>query len=130
LHESTQAVYVGYVIFLLGKGLTRKSRFWIGFVFIVLVYSAPFAVTLLLQSIWASAVVLAGFLLSVCLLYWFTIKNVKPKYPLVPPEGHPDAYTMARVPRPVYEDMEQYPWLFKKKHKKPTYMTKKEKKKR
>jgi hypothetical protein len=46
-----------------------------------------------------------------------TIRNIKPKYPIVNPEGHPDIYS-GRMPRPIYEDMQRYPWFFKNKHKK------------
>jgi hypothetical protein len=35
----------------------------------------------------------------------------------VSPEGNPDAYT-GRMSRPIYEDMERYPWFFKKKRSK------------
>jgi hypothetical protein len=60
------------------------------------------------------AVVVASFILSVYVVYRITIKNIKPKYPIVNPEGHPDVYS-GRMPRPIYEDMERYPWFFKKK---------------
>jgi hypothetical protein len=44
-----------------------------------------------------------------------TLRNIKPKYPfLVNPEGHPDVYS-GRMPRPIYEDMERYPWFFNRK---------------
>jgi len=45
-----------------------------------------------------------------------TIRSIKPKYPLTNPEGHPDVYS-GRMPRPIYEDMERYPWFFNKKRK-------------
>jgi hypothetical protein len=38
---------------------------------------------------------------------------MKPKYPLINPEGHPDVYS-GRMPRPIYKDMERYPWFFRK----------------
>ena len=60
------------------------------------------------------AVVVAGLVLSVHLVYRITIKNIKPKCPIVNSEGHSDVYS-GRMPRPFYEDMERYPWLFKKK---------------
>jgi hypothetical protein len=47
-------------------------------------------------------------------VYRMAIRNTKLKYPIVPPEGHPDVYT-GRMPRPVYEDVQRYPWFFKKK---------------
>lgn len=109
--------------------MSRKTRFWIGFFFIVLAYVFPLASAIIGGGIWMFMVVSVGFVFSVYLLYRFTIKRVKRKYPLVPPEGHPDIYSFARIPRPIYEDMEQYPWLFKKKRKKPAAETKKVKKK-
>ena len=109
--------------------MTRKTRFWIGFLFITLAYAFPLASAILLQTIWGTIVVLVGYFGSVYLLYRFTIRKVKPKYPLVPPKGQPDIYTALRIPRPIYEDMEQYPWLFKKKHRKGTKRTKKAKRK-
>jgi len=42
------------------------------------------------------------------------MRNAKLEYPIVSPEGHPDIYT-GRMPRPIYEDMERYPWFFRKK---------------
>jgi hypothetical protein len=79
------------------------------------------------ESFNALVVTLSVFLLSIFLLHRFTIKRIKPKYPLLPPEGHPDIYS-GRMPRPIYEDMEQYPWLFKEKHGKSAQRTKKIKK--
>jgi hypothetical protein len=43
-------------------------------------------------------------------------ENIKLKYPLVNPEGHPDVYS-GRMPRPIYEDARRYPWFFNKKSK-------------
>jgi hypothetical protein len=56
---------------------------------------------------------------------------MKPKYPLLPPEGKPDIYTGINIPRPIYEDMEKHPRFFNahaKKHKKRTKESKKAKK--
>ena len=100
--------------------MSRKKRFWAGFLFLALTFSFPLASAIILQTIWAVILVLTGFLGSVYLLYRFTIRKVKPKYPAVPPTGKPDIYTALRIPRPIYEDMEQYPWLFKKRNKKRT----------
>ncbi len=71
-----------------------------------------------------------GFLLSVYLIYRVTIKKKKPKYPIVPPDGKPDIYMAARMPRPIYEDMEQHPWFFEKKRRKSARLTKKKVKKK
>jgi len=68
--------------------------------------------------------ILMGFFGSIYLLYRVTYK-VKPRYPVVPPTGQPDIYTALRIPRPIYEDMEQYPWLFKKTKRKWTERWKK-----
>jgi hypothetical protein len=57
---------------------------------------------------------LGAFVFSVYMIYRVSIRKVKPKYPIVSPEGHPDVYTGA-VPRPIYEDMQRYPWFFKRK---------------
>jgi len=108
--------------------MSRKTRFWIGFLVIVFACGFPLVSAIIAQSIWMLTVVSMVFLFSVYLLYRLTIKKVKLKYPLLPPEGHPDIYSAVQ-PRPLYEDMEQYPWLFKKKHKKPPPHTGKVKKK-
>ena len=110
--------------------MSRKTRFWIGFLVIVLVYGFPLASAIYLQEIWILAVLCVLFLFSVYSLYRLTIKKKKLKYPVVPPPGHPDGYTWAGIPRPLYEDMEQYPWFFEKKRKKPARLTKKKVKKK
>jgi hypothetical protein len=94
--------------------LDRKTRFWAGFLFVVFVYSLPMAGLIVAGLFLYLAVVVASFILSVYVVYRITIKNIKPKYPIVNPEGHPDVYS-GRMPRPIYEDMERYPWFFKKK---------------
>jgi len=109
--------------------LDRKTGFWVGFLIITFVYSFPLAIAIILESILMLTIILVGFLFSIYLLYRLTIKHIKPKYPVLPPEGKPDIYTAARIPRPIYEDMEQYPWLFEKKHEKVKHMMKKVKKK-
>lgn len=117
-----------YSLYLGGK-VGRKTRFWIGFFIIVLLYVFPLAGMIVVRDIFIFAVVSAGFLSSLYLLYLFTIKKKEPKYPIVPPEGKPDIYMAAGMPRPMYEDMEQHPWFFEKKRKKPRFKTKKVKKK-
>jgi len=63
------------------------------------------AIALMLESVWAVAIVLASFALG---LYWIFIrfqKKRKPRYPLVPPEGKPDVYLpRTDIPRPIVED--------------------------
>ena len=110
--------------------MSRKTRFWIGFLVIVIAYAFPLASMILLRDIFILTVVSAGFLASVYLLYLFTIKKKEPKYPIVPPDGKPDIYMAARMPRPIYEDMEKYPWFFDKKRKKSARLTKKKVKKK
>jgi hypothetical protein len=63
------------------------------------------------------AVFLFFYSIGVYLVYRMTIRNIKLKYPLVNPEGHPDIYS-ARMPRPIYDDVRRYPWFFNKKRKK------------
>jgi len=104
---------------------SKKARFRVGFAFLVFAYSIPVVAAILFGWILGLTVFLAGFLFSVSLLYWLTIKRTKPRYPLVPPEGHPDIYTFAGMPRPIHEDMKRYPWLFDKKRKKHWYEKKK-----
>jgi len=112
--------------------MTKKTRFLIGFLLIALAYTIPLAIAILMQEIWILLLILVGFFGSVYLLYHVTLKG-KPKYPIVPPTGKPDIYTGLAIPRPIYEDMEQNPWFFKKKSKKQKWIertkTKKVKKK-
>jgi len=96
------------------KDLNRKTRFWLGFLLVVFLYSLPIAGLVYAKLTWYLIFFIAGFVFSVYLVYRTTIKNIKPKYPLVNPEGHPDIYS-GRMPRPIYEDMEQYPWFFNRK---------------
>jgi hypothetical protein len=98
----------------LGKSLSRKARFWVGLLLVVFIYALPLYGFALTKAYAQLALTLAGFALSVYLVHRYTIRNVKPRYPLVSPEGHPDIYT-GRMPRPIYEDMERYSWFFRKK---------------
>jgi len=97
------------------KRLHRKTRFWLGFLFVVFIYSLPISGFAFAGLIYPLAFILVAFAISVCLVYKITIKNRNLKYPLLSPEGHPDVYT-GRMPRPIHEDMQLYPWFFKKKH--------------
>ncbi len=83
---------------------------WRAFLFIVMAYLASalvvaLAIAVLLESVWAVAIVLAFFALG---FYWIFIKfqkKRKPRYPLVPPEGKPDVYLpRTDIPRPIVED--------------------------
>jgi len=106
---------VSHTLVWLEKELTRKSRFWVGFLLLVVIYSLPFVGLLSVGAYLHVALTLACFVFSVYLLYRYTIRDIRPRYPIVSPEGHPDVYT-GRMPRPIHEDMEQYPWFFRKKH--------------
>jgi hypothetical protein len=99
---------------IIGKELDRKTRFWLGFMFLVSIFSIPIAGFAYAGWFWGLVIVFAVFALSVYIVYRFTIKNIKLKYPIVNPEGQADIYS-GRMPRPIYEDMQRYPWFFKKK---------------
>jgi hypothetical protein len=109
------------------KGLDRKTRFRLGFLFVVLIYLLPIAGFAYAGWVWPLGFVLAAFAFSVYMVYRMTIKNIKLKYPIVNPEGHPDIYS-GRMPRPIYEDMQRYPWFFKKKRSRKLDRNKKTKK--
>jgi len=97
--------------------LNRKRRFLYGLVFVAFIYGL-LLVELAVAGLFVwLLVVSAAFVFSVCMVYRVTIGNVKLKYPIVSPQGHPDVYT-GRMPRPIYEDMKRYPWFFKKKRNK------------
>lgn len=48
------------------------------------------------------------------MVYRMTIRNTKLKYPIVPPEGHPDVYR-GRMPRPVYARASAIPLVLQEK---------------
>lgn len=105
------------LILLLVRVLDRKARFWVGFLLVVFIYSFPIVGLFVVGAFLYLAVIVASFIFSIYLVYRTTIRNIKPKYPIVNPEGRPDIYS-GRMPRPIYEDMEQYPWFFHKNKKK------------
>jgi hypothetical protein len=83
---------------------------WRVFLFIVMAFIAnaivvALAIAIMLESIWAVAIILASSALG---FYWIFIrfhKKRKPRYPLVPPEGKPDVYLpRTDIPRPIFED--------------------------
>lgn len=98
----------------LGKGLNRKNRFFFGLVFVTCVYALPLVGFAFAKAFSYLMITFAAFSISIFMVYRMTIRNIKLKYPIVSPEGHPDVYT-GRIPRPIYEDMERYPWFFKRK---------------
>jgi hypothetical protein len=102
------------------RNLHRKTRFRLGLLLLVLVYAIPIIGLVSTGQLWILAFVLAAFTFSIYFVYSITIKkNARAKlgYPIVNPEGQADIYT-GRMPRPIYEDMQRYPWFFGKKRKK------------
>ena len=106
----------------------RKTRFLVGLVLLASLFALPIIIATTVNAIWILAFLVAGFSVGVYGLYRITIKNVKPRYPLVNPEGHADIYS-GRMPRPIYEDVEKYAWFFKKRRNKTANNTKRVKKK-
>jgi hypothetical protein len=103
-----------FPIFLSGCQLDRKARFLFGVLIVVVLYALPVTGLVMIRAFPYLLPALACFGLSIYMVYRMTIKNIKLKYPFVSPEGQPDVYT-GRMPRPIYEDMQRYPWFFKKK---------------
>jgi hypothetical protein len=94
--------------------LDRKTRFWIGFLLAVLIFFLPIVGCAYAGLYWYLAFFMGAFAFSIYLIYRVTIRNIKLQYPVVNPEGHPDIYS-ERMPRPIYEDIQRYPWFFNKK---------------
>lgn len=94
--------------------MNKKTRLFFGVLLVILVFALPLAGLALAGAYLYLALASMAFVFSIYMVYRVTIRNIKPKYPLVSPEGHPDIYT-GRMPRPIYEDMERYPWFFRKK---------------
>lgn len=89
-----------------------------------------FYVLMLAQNFFWSIIYLGVFLAYCYFLYYFVYKRAKTKYPIVPPEGRMDAYfPRTDIPRPIYEDADQYPEFFKKKKSRKYQRTKRVKKK-
>jgi hypothetical protein len=97
--------------------MNRKTRFLWGLLLVMFIYSLPLMGFAAVGLYFYLLVATGAFIFSVYMVYRVTIRNVKLKYPIVSPEGHPDVYT-GRMPRPIYEDMEPCPWFFKKRNKK------------
>jgi len=105
------------LIFLVGYELTRKTRFLFGVLIVIILYALPVTGLVMASEFSFLFAALACFAFSIYMVYRLTIRNVKLKYPMVSPEGNPDVYT-GRMSRLIYEDMERYPWFFKKKRSK------------
>jgi hypothetical protein len=97
--------------------VNRRARFLWGLLLVIFIYSLPMMGLAAAGLYFYLLVATGAFGFSAYMIYRVTIRNVKLKYPIVSPEGHPDVYT-GRMPRPIYEDMERYPWFFKKRNKK------------
>lgn len=80
----------------------------------------PFLIfSIVIQTIVGAVMFLASFLIYCYGVYHFVWKKVKPKYPMVPPEGRMDVYyPRTNIPRPIYEDVRRYPEFFGRKKKK------------
>jgi hypothetical protein len=96
--------------------LNRRSRFLLGFFLATSLFALPMIIAASVNAFQWLAIFLICYSLGVYQVYRMTIRNVKLKYPLVNPEGHPDVYS-GRMPRPIYEDMRRYPWFFNKRRK-------------
>jgi hypothetical protein len=79
-------------------------------------FALPMMIAASINAFQWLAIFIVCYSLGVYEVYRMTIRNIKVKYPLVNPEGHPDVYS-GRMPRPIYEDMQRYPWFFSKKRK-------------
>lgn len=97
--------------------MNRKTGFLWGLLLVMFIYSLPMMGFAAAGLYFCLLVATGAFIFSVYMVCRATIRNVKLKYPILSPEGHPDAYT-GRMPRPICEDMERYPWFFKKRNKK------------
>ena len=100
------------------KALRKKTKFWL-FFSLGAIISVPIILFLIVVQMYLYAAVYFVFFLFACYgLYYRVYKGMKPKYPEMPPDGKPDIYYAAGIPRPVYEDVRRYPWFFKKKRRK------------
>jgi hypothetical protein len=95
--------------------LNRRKRFFLGFILVTGLFILPMVIAASVNALEWLAIFLVLYSLGVYQVYRMTIRNIRPKYPfLVNPEGHPDIYS-GRMPRPMFEDVERYPWFFSKK---------------
>ena len=96
--------------------MNRRNRFLFGFILVTLFFSLAMIMVASVNAFQWLVILLIGYSLGVYQVYRMTMKNIRLKYPLVNPEGHPDVYS-GRMPRPIYEDARRYPWFFNKKRK-------------
>ncbi len=101
--------------------LTRIVKFFSGLAILLFLYSFPFYVAVAPSALTLDfrlgfiIVVSLVFAVAGLLLFKLTVKRVKISYPLTSPSGQVDVYTGNTIPRPIYEDMQRYPWFFGKK---------------
>jgi hypothetical protein len=104
----------------MGKTLGRKEKFWVSFLLGTFIYIPFFVFSIMIQFPLAAILNTGGFLFYCYGLYRWIYTKVEPNYPLVPPEGRmTDPYfPRTKIPRPIHEDVRQYPEFFGKKKKK------------
>jgi len=97
----------------------RKTMFWLLFSPLTIV-SLPILLFFAMNQAFSIVLTYAGFYGIVSYaLYKRVYRGIRPKYPVMPPDGKPDIYYAAGIPRPIHEDERLYPWFFKRKRKKP-----------
>ncbi len=81
---------------------------------------APFILMSILTQLYVGIALFSiCFLFYSYLVYTATYLRLKRKYPMASPEGRPDVYfPRTNIPRPIYEDVQRHPKLFKKKRQK------------
>ena len=106
--------------------MKRVSKFWLLLVLGVCLFTPFFLLVLmitltegaLLFALLYGASLLGGFILYCHFIYRSVYKRIRPKYPVIPPEGRTDIYfPRTDIPRPIHEDVRQYPKFFRKEKK-------------
>jgi hypothetical protein len=101
----------------------RVSKFWLLFALGVCLFTPFFLLVLILTLAKGTALLAAlygaplliGFILYCHFIYRSVYKRIRPKYPIIPPEGRTDIYfPRTDIPRPIYEDVRRYPKFFRK----------------
>jgi len=105
--------------------------FWILLLFGICAFTPYLYFTFVAQNYLWSIIYSVIFFTYSYFLYHVVYKKAKTKYPIVPPEGRmEDAYfPRTRIPRPLYEDVDNYPEFFKKKKSRKYQRTRRVKKK-
>ena len=105
--------------------------FWVFLLVGILIFT-PYFYFLIKAQVLPWIILYSGIFLAYCyLLYHLVYKKARTKYPIVPPEGRmEDAYfPRTKIPRPLYEDVQRYPEVFKEKKKRKYQRTRRVKKK-